>query len=75
MWDGGPLRQFSDRQAAAHYVAYSSPILKGYAGAYVCDQCRRPSAGVYHVRDGRWLCGPCRKGRLPRESEQNRWEW
>jgi hypothetical protein len=62
MWDGGPLRQFSDKQAAAHYVTYSSPILKGYAGAYVCGQCRWPSAGVYFVRPVKnWFCGSCKR--------------
>lgn len=62
MWDGGPLRQFSDRQAGGHYVAYSSPILTGYAGSYACDRCKRPCAGVYLVRPAKsWLCGGCRR--------------
>jgi hypothetical protein len=66
MWDGGPLRQCSNRQAGGHYVAYSSPILTGYAGSYVCDQCKRPCAGVYLVGPAKsWLCGPC-KGSVQR---------
>jgi hypothetical protein len=63
MWEGGLLRQFRDKQAANHYIAYSSPILKGYAGSYVCDGCLRPCAGVYRAKALRvWLCGLCRKG-------------
>ena len=64
MWNGGPLRQFSGTKLSGHYVAYSSPILTGYAGSYVCDECQRPCAGVYFVRPvGVWLCGTCRKER------------
>jgi hypothetical protein len=62
MWDGGPLRQFSERQAGGHYVAYSSPILTGYAGSYVCDRCKRPCSGVYLAGPAKsWLCGPCKR--------------
>jgi hypothetical protein len=62
MWPGGPLRQFSKHQASSHYVAYSSPILKGYTGSYVCDRCQTPSPGVYFVKPvGNWLCGPCKR--------------
>lgn len=65
MWEGGPLRQFSDTQVSSHYVGYSGPILKGYAGSYVCDRCQRPCAGVYpsHPSETQreWLCGGCRK--------------
>jgi hypothetical protein len=62
MWAAGPLRQFGERQAGGHYVAYSSPFLKGYAGSYVCDRCLRPCAGVYYLRELKnWLCGDCRK--------------
>jgi hypothetical protein len=62
MWEGGPLRQFSETQANSHYIAYSGPFLTGYAGSYVCDQCQRPCAGVYFIKEIRkWLCGGCKK--------------
>jgi hypothetical protein len=65
MWEGGPLRQFSDTQRGGHYIAYSSAILTGYAGSYVCDRCRRPSVGVYlshpSETENEWLCGGCKK--------------
>jgi len=62
MWDGGPLRQFSSSQVASHYIRYSSPILTGMAGAYVCDRCLHPSAGVHFVRHSdNWLCAACKK--------------
>lgn len=62
MWEGGPLRQFSETQASSHYVAYSAPFLKGYAGSYVCALCQRPSAGIYLVRKAdKWLCGACKE--------------
>src|SRR5215813_7051044 len=71
MWNGGPLRQFSNTQAGGHYIAYSSPILKGYAGSYVCDGCQEPCAGVYLVRPLEiWLCGACKKGSRPKNSRQ-----
>lgn len=64
MWEGGPLRQFSETEAKSHYIAYSGPFLTGYAGSYVCDRCLRPSAGVYIVKEQHsWLCGKC-KGQL-----------
>jgi hypothetical protein len=66
MWNGGPLRQFSDTQAKSHYIAYSGRFLTGYAGSYVCDRCRRPSPGVYLFKEThQWLCGGC-KGRIPK---------
>ena len=67
MWEGGPLRQFSETEAKSHYVAYSGPFLRGYGGSYVCDRCQRPCAGVYLVREThKWLCGGCK--REPRRS-------
>jgi hypothetical protein len=71
MWNGGPLRQFSEAQVKSHYVAYCSPILTGYAGSYICDGCQEPCAGVYLVRPfGIWLCGACKKGSLPDNSRR-----
>jgi hypothetical protein len=75
MWEGGPLRQFSETQVNSHYIRYCSPFLTGFAGSYVCDRCRRPSAGVYlsHPSEmqNEWLCGGCRKqvGRRFRREE------
>ena len=71
MWEGGPLRQFSRTQAKSHYVAYSGPILTGYAGSYICEGCQGPCSGVYLVRlFGIWLCGACKRGSLPPNSRQ-----
>ena len=70
MWPGGPLRQFSKRQAGSHYVAYSGPFLTGYAGSYVCDRCLRPCAGVYYAQTRQdWLCGACRSQPRPRNQD------
>jgi len=64
MWNGGPLRQFSNIPAGGHYIRYSSRFLTGLAGAYVCDRCQRPSAGVYLSKPSKtrheWLCGACK---------------
>lgn len=61
MWEGGPLRQFSNKQAKSHYIAYSARFLKGYAGSYVCEGCLTPCPGVYRVEPlGIWVCGGCR---------------
>jgi hypothetical protein len=62
IWKGSPLRQFSETQASSHYVAYSGPLLTGYAGSYVCEPCERPTAGVYlSTETHKWLCGGCKK--------------
>ena len=62
MWPGGPLRQFSKRQAGGNYTAYSGPIPTGYAGSYICERCQRPCAGIYFVRPVKnWVCGPCKR--------------
>ena len=67
MWDGGPLRQFSQTQVSSHYSGYYGAILRGYAGSYICDQCKRPSGGVYfcYLSESRkeWLCGRCKNQR------------
>jgi hypothetical protein len=64
MWNGGPLRQFSNTQAGGHYIRYSNRFLTGFAGSYVCDRCQRPSAGVYLSKPSKtrneWLCGGCK---------------
>lgn len=61
MWEGGPLRQFSQTQVGGHYIRISSPLLTGYAGSYVCDRCLRPSAGVLRPPTlQEWLCGGCK---------------
>jgi hypothetical protein len=64
MWEGGPLRQFSDSntrpKGKGSWMAYSSPILTGWTGSYVCDECRVPVAGVYRVVS-LWLCSGCRE--------------
>jgi hypothetical protein len=62
MWEGGPLRQFSSKQAKSHYVGYSTPFLTGYAGSYICDLCQVPCSGVYRVLPlEKWICGGCKE--------------
>lgn len=60
MWEGGPLRQFSDKREATSWHRYQSPILEGYAGQYVCDDCQEAVVGVYRQKStGKWLCRAC----------------
>jgi hypothetical protein len=68
MWPGGPQRRFfapqSDPQPlGGKSVAYAAQKraggLVGWAGAYVCDECKSNSDGVYLV-EGRWVGGCCR---------------
>ena len=59
MWNGGPLRQFSDKPFKG-----SIPVVGGYAGNYICDvydhvtPTEGEESGV-RCHDGRWLCVPC----------------
>lgn len=65
MWEGGPLRQVSPipRSGWLPHSRY------GFAGRYVCDECREAVAGVYGPIGGtgnaRWLCGGCREVQGP----------
>jgi len=83
MWEGGPLRQFSETRVSS-YVSYSSPIMTGFAGSYICDACQRACKGVRRMGEPNngagmasratvgWLCGTCiegRKVRTPRERQ------
>jgi hypothetical protein len=64
MWAGGPLRQFSTAKQRPHggFERYTGPILNGWAGAYVCNECLSTSQGVYGpTPSGKWLCGGCRE--------------
>jgi len=59
MWEGGPLRQWSEKRESSKWIPYAAG---GYVAQYVCDQCRRPSQGVYRaISPGKWLCGPCKQ--------------
>lgn len=58
-WSGGPLRYFSTI-AFSNCVPYVTSKLKGYAGSYVCELCKKPVVGVYKGTDI-WLCGSCVK--------------
>ena len=63
MWPSGPLRQFifGNRHPSGSFIRHASAILTGYAGAYVCDVCRRPASGLYCVTQlEKWVCGGCR---------------
>ena len=59
MWQGGPLRQFSDKPFKG-----STPVTGGHVGAYICDvndHITPPDGedGGVRCHDGRWLCVPC----------------
>jgi hypothetical protein len=60
-WGSGPLRYFAaqrPKNAGNNWIAQAGG---GFAGAYVCDECVRPSIGVYYVpRVGKWLCRHCK---------------
>ena len=58
MWQGGPLRQCSEKRPSNSWISYGSG---GYAGSYVCDRCGETGDGVYRVAHARWWCGGCRK--------------
>jgi hypothetical protein len=38
MWDGGPLRQFAQRQLPGF-----APVKGGFVGPYICEKCQEPS--------------------------------
>lgn len=65
MWASGPLRLCSmERDGSCRMPLASS----GFGGAYVCDGCLGPVAGVYRVIDGvqghqLWLCASCKAQR------------
>lgn len=72
MWNGGPLRQCSDEHHNGfqyyEHTDRNHPELswRGYTGAYVCEGCQKPCAGVYRVLAvKKWLCGGCRKAVRP----------
>jgi hypothetical protein len=61
MWEGGPVRQWSEKACSGANHYYESPQMKGYAGAYVCDRCKKAGLGVYYDKgSGEWICGTCR---------------
>jgi len=72
MWEGGPGRQFSATRFGSA-TPYESPVLKGFAGNYVCDECQQGCKGVYQVKASDstilWLCSPCRKTVRPRRPQ------
>jgi hypothetical protein len=70
MWEGGPLRQWSDtRQTSGGWLYYTNSQMTGYAGSYVCDECRQSTPGVYYVSSvKKWLCRACKK--LAKSSKQ-----
>lgn len=47
-WQGGPLRKVGTGN--------------GSPSKYVCEACERSSMGVYHTKQGLWLCQACKNG-------------
>lgn len=58
MWPDGPFRNFSSTPIPGKN--WMSLANGGYAGAYVCAQCRKNQTGVYQTPDG-WFCSKCRR--------------
>jgi hypothetical protein len=62
MWEGGPLRRWSDGPQGRGWTSYQSPTLRGFAGSYVCEACQASVAGVYYVPCAlQWLCAARKK--------------
>ena len=61
MWEGGPLRNWTERATSVTRLKYSGAI-GGYVGAYLCEGCGQVSDGVYQSRgaEQKWLCGACK---------------
>jgi hypothetical protein len=74
MWEGGPLRQWAERddgRQATSWTRYQNPTSDGYAGCYVCDECQEPVGGVYrHMSPVRWICAACREALPSRGKRQ-----
>lgn len=64
MWEGGPLRQWSDKARGSAWNYYEKAQTVGYAGSYVCDKCSNPVYGVYRLNQG-WICAACKAGKSP----------
>lgn len=54
MWEGGPLRNFSETRMNGWISAHHG----GFLGPYACEECRETTDGVYRT-DGGWLGGCC----------------
>lgn len=67
MWEGGPLRQWSDKSHGSGWNYYENSQMKGYAGSYVCGKCSNPVVGVYRVDAGDWICAACKSGKMPQK--------
>lgn len=62
MWPDGPLRLWSPVRAGGCRMPLANG---GFGGAYVCEGCLVPVAGVYRVIDGVqrqqwWFCAMCK---------------
>ena len=55
MWEGGPVRQFSESRTKAGWMPLNSG---GFAGPYVCSRCHSAVSGVYGPTQG-WICAEC----------------
>lgn len=71
MWEGGPLRRWSrTKQRSQSWNFYESASCRGYAGAYVCDECQESTPGVYRSTPFvRWLCAACNAKWQGRQSQ------
>ena len=55
MWEGGPVRQFSESRTKGGWMPLNSG---GFAGPYVCSRCHSAVSGVYGPTQG-WICADC----------------
>jgi hypothetical protein len=59
MWEGGPLRQFSETSISGR-TQYQSHWRSGFAGRYICDECQKPVVGVTLSKgSSTWCCADC----------------
>lgn len=62
-WPNGPLRQFcAEGDCPSSFIPVYDKHGKriGYAGSYICRECKRPVGGLYQAKDGLWYCPECR---------------
>jgi len=67
MWEGGPLRQWSETRHGGNWLASDRG---GFTGSYVCGECRQPCDGVYLARHvQKWLWGACKAAVATRQEQ------
>ena len=68
MWEGGPLRNWSDCKTTLTPMSHN---LGGLVGAYVCERCLGSCDGVYLAKKGQ-KAGRCGSGPRGEQIEPGR---